>query len=342
MDTVAQAQAVEDRQNHQRGQALCGRRHVVQRGPGHAYIQRRHAAGAVRLQISQAQRSAQPRMLGGNGFGDASPVVIIQPLVGQGLERARQRRIAAQRVDQRHLPRCAGRCRRIQKLSRKSGNVGQLGQKLGSEIHLTLGHRRALAGVPDRVLQQARCGQLAAQAFAVAQRFLPAGDGSGYRVGGQWAAPGNGWVAGVKVQGRRTGGAAAGVNRHGSLARLGDKPEAVTANGVHVRVDHGNRGGCGHHGLDGIAPLAQNGAGATGSEVVGRGHHAARRCQSLAHGGLSVFQKLLGDGFERNVDFRCWRKPLPPKSPSGAWLHVHVLIRTNIAASRDWRFNNQP
>ena len=131
------------------------------------------------------------------------------------------------------------------------------------------------------------------------QRFLPARYGTSDRVGRQRTAPGNGRVASVKVQRCRTGRAAAGINRNRWLAGLGDQPEPVTADGVHVRVDHGNRGGCGHHGLDGVAAFAQNGAGAAGRQVVGRGHHAARRCQSLAHGGLSVFQKLLRHGFER-------------------------------------------
>jgi hypothetical protein len=65
-------------------------------------------------------------------------------------------------------------------------------------------------------------------------------------------------VAGVKL--RPSGGdrRAASVDADRFAARLGQNPEAVAADRVHVRIDHGNGGGHGDHGLGGAAALAQH------------------------------------------------------------------------------------
>jgi hypothetical protein len=184
--------------------------------------------------------------------------------------------------------------RRVQKLPGKAGYMGQFGQKFSCEIDLALRDRCAFTRVPDGVLQEPRGGQFAAHARAVNQRLLPARNRTGNRIGGQWAASGNRFEApvGIKINRCCPGRAAAGVDGNRRLTWLGYQPKAVAANGVHMRVHHSDRGCRGDHGFDGVAAFAQDRAGAASGQVVGSGHHAARRSQGLAHAALSVIQKL--------------------------------------------------
>ena len=93
-DAMAQAQAVEDGQNHQRGQALGGRPQVEERGAADPGTQGLGAAGLMRLQVSQAQWAAQALVLSRHGRGNAAAVIVVKAPLGQGLQGARQRRVA--------------------------------------------------------------------------------------------------------------------------------------------------------------------------------------------------------------------------------------------------------
>src|SRR5690606_21550139 len=75
-------------------------------------------------------------------------------------------------------------------------------------------------------------------------------------------ARGNLVVAIVAVEPRRGVGAGAAGSHDGAHAAgtLADQPEAVAAGVVHVRIDGGDGGRHGDHGLDGVAAFGQNGA----------------------------------------------------------------------------------
>ena len=48
----------------------------------------------MRLQVSQAQWAAQALVLGRHGLGNAAAVIVVKTPLGQGLQGARQRRVA--------------------------------------------------------------------------------------------------------------------------------------------------------------------------------------------------------------------------------------------------------
>ena len=285
-DVVALAQFVKNGQYHQRGQALRGRCHVVQRGTARrgaspqAYfdLQRGNTRCPVRLQVSHAQWAAQTFVLGSDRGRDAATVVIIQAILGQRLQRIAQRGVFAQGI-------YLGDARAVQKLRGKPGLMAQFGQKLGGEVDLALRHRCTLLGVPDGILQQAGHWQFAAHASRMRQGLLPARDRTCCCQRRQRAPAGycrQPFVF-VKINRRQARGAATGVNADGFFPGLGDDPEAVTSDRVHMWVDHRNGGSGSHHGFDGIATFTQDGAGTVGSEVVRRGHHAAWGCEGLTH-----------------------------------------------------------
>ena len=60
----------------------------------------------------------------------------------------------------------------------------------------------------------------------------------------------------------------------GRLARLGDQPEAVAADPVHVGIDHRDGGRGRDHGLDGVAAFPQHRQAGLCREVMGGHDHA--------------------------------------------------------------------
>ncbi len=81
------------------------------------------------------------------------------------------------------------------------------------------------------------------------------------------------------------GGRTAGVDAHGRLSRLGDQPEVVAAQSVHMRIDHGDGGRRGDHGFDGVAAVLQYTQPCLGCQMMGGGDHAASGGRREDHGG---------------------------------------------------------
>ena len=69
---------------------------------------------------------------------------------------------------------------------------------------------------------------------------------------------------------------AAGVNGDGVAFRRHDKPEAIAAQPVHMRVNHGDGGRCRDHRLYRAAAFAQHRQRALAGKIVGRNGHAVR------------------------------------------------------------------
>ena len=72
------------------------------------------------------------------------------------------------------------------------------------------------------------------------------------------------------------------------LARLGDQPETVTADRIHMRIDDGDRGCSCDHCLDGIAAVAEHAKSCFGSEMMRRSDHAAKGGRGIEHGNLDL------------------------------------------------------
>jgi hypothetical protein len=150
----------------------------------------------------------------------------------------------------------------------------------------------ALLGMADGVGQQPGQRQGCLPVRGAGQRTRPAAHGAGHRQRGQRPAAGDGLgvaLACIPADVGGSGGRAAGVDgqwRRRALGRVVDQPEAVAADGVHVRVDHGDGGGRGHHRLHRGAAVTQHVAAGLGGQVVGGNHHAAEGGVGVDHAGL--------------------------------------------------------
>ena len=135
-------------------------------------------------------------------------------------------------------------------------------------------------GVMDRVGKEARERQLAPEFFTA--KFVggvPTGDGAGDSVRRHATAKRDAFgdaAPGVPVNGGGSRGRAAGVDGARRLAGHMDQPEGVTANRIHVGINHSDICRGGYHSLDRVAPLAQDGEGGLCRERMRRHGHAAR------------------------------------------------------------------
>ena len=67
------------------------------------------------------------------------------------------------------------------------------------------------------------------------------------------------------------------------LARLGDQPKAITAQRVHMRVDHRDAGRRRHHGLRRRTAFAQHRQAGLGGQMMRRGDHAVEGVRGVQH-----------------------------------------------------------
>ena len=273
---LGHTQALEQAEDHERREALRGRRQVVDRAVVQPHRERVDDLRLVGGQVARAQRAAHAFELGADALGDFTAVEVVQPTLGQLLQRAAQRGLLEDVAHSRRLA--------VDEVGlRKTRRVFQAVELLAGERRLAFGDGNAVARVADAIGQQARQGQGRAPGRGHLPRLGPAADGAGHRERGLGAPRGDGAVTGVPVEvGQRRGGAA-GRDGHGLLARFVDEPETVTADGVHVRVDHRNGCGCGHHGFHGVAAVAQHIAPGLCGQVVGRNKHAAQGGEGVDH-----------------------------------------------------------
>ena len=138
-------------------------------------------------------------------------------------------------------------------------------------------NRRAVLRIVNGVGQQAGQRQrLAGQLARDLQRLVPAAHraGDGQRRAG--AAMGDMRQTVVGVERRARSRRAAGINGDRFAFRRHDKPEAIAAQPVHVRINHGNGGRRGDHRLYRAAAFAQYRQRALAGKMVGRNGHAVR------------------------------------------------------------------
>ena len=120
--------------------------------------------------------------------------------------------------------------------------------------------------------EQVAQGQATADGAGIIEGQRPAADCSGHGQGGLGAAGGDRLAFKRAIAGERgiaAGGAAALEGPHPAPG-VTHQPEAVAADGVHVRIDDGNRRGHGDHGLDGVAAQDEDIAAGLGCQLMGR------------------------------------------------------------------------
>jgi hypothetical protein len=62
------------------------------------------------------------------------------------------------------------------------------------------------------------------------------------------------------------------------------EPKTIATDGIHVRINHSDGGGCRNHRLHGVASIEEDIATGLGRQVMGRDDHSAKSVQSVYHG----------------------------------------------------------
>ena len=141
------AQALEQRENHQRREAL-GRRRAVERGAGiEPGRQRLGERGAAAGEVGTRDRAADAREVAGDLASDVAAVEIVEPGMGEMIQRRGQRRLPERLAG-------IGRLAVDQECRREAGRVLELGELFRREAGLTAADDVAAARVADRRGQQ--------------------------------------------------------------------------------------------------------------------------------------------------------------------------------------------
>ena len=280
---LADTQAIEQRQNHERCQALRRRRRVVERAGSDLDAERLGDPRLVFLQIGARHRAADALQVGGDLAADIAAIEIVEAGLGEMLERG----------GEGGLLELGSRLRRLavnQERLQKARRGFELGVFFDREARLARRDDVALAGALDGGFKQHVQRQLGVRAFAGLrlgglEREHPSRHRARHGERGERAARRNLVVAGVAIKPRRCFGAGAAGAHDGAHAarRLADQPEAVAADVVHVRIDRGNRRRHRQHGLDGVAAFGEDGA-----AVLDRGGMRGGNDAAAVAGGVQV------------------------------------------------------
>ena len=87
LSRLRHAQAVEQRQDHQRGQPLRRRRRIVERAGADRDAERLGDARVVFLEIGARHRAADALQIGGDLAADIAAIEIVEPGIGEMFER---------------------------------------------------------------------------------------------------------------------------------------------------------------------------------------------------------------------------------------------------------------
>ena len=274
-------EAVEDAEQDQAGEPLGGRRGIVERAAGQAQRQRLAPVRVVGLEVRARAAGLDAVHVGGEFVADVAAIEVVEPGAPEVLQRRGELLRAARRAGGRDL-------------AVDEEGVRETGGLLGGfELQRcrARGGRRlgiALAPEPHRVAEQVMQRQLAAEVLREIVGERPAADGAGDRDGGERAARRDRVVAELPIAfaGGAGAGRPAGFDVSDAAARLVDQPEAVAADGVHVGVDDGDRGGHADHRLDGVAAGGEDGAAGLGGRRVRGGDGGAIEEVALDHGSV--------------------------------------------------------
>ena len=141
------AQAIEQRQDHQRGQPLRRRRRIVKRAGLDAHAERLRDDGFEFFQIGARHRAADALQIGGDLAADVAAIEIVEPGLAEMLERVGECALLEPRAGLRRLA-------VDQEGLQKARRGFQLGIFLDRQPRLAARHRVALARVLDGRRQQ--------------------------------------------------------------------------------------------------------------------------------------------------------------------------------------------
>ena len=227
--------------------------------------------GLVALQVLQAKRTAQRFQVLGDAAREVATIKVVQAVMGelvQGGGEAIEDEALAFVIGLAVLEECLGEAR----------NVFQLIELVPAVAGQRLGDGSTVFRMVDRVFEEAGHGQAAVPVVpAVAKGGLPAGNRARDGESGERAAARNGVVIlrFIKPDVREAGRSPAGVDPDRIASGLGDEPEIVAAERVHVGIDDGDRGGRCDHRFDGVAAVIQHAKPGLSRQVMGGRDHAA-------------------------------------------------------------------
>ena len=272
------AEAVEQREDHQRGETLRRRRGVVERAGIDRDRQRLGERRRVAFEVGARDRRADAVEIAGDLARDVAAIEIGEPGMGELFERRGERRLPQHMAGGRRLA-------VDQEGLRETGNSFQLARDRRREIGEAARHRRALAGLADGVAEQHRERQRAALCLRGFERQHPAAYCAWYGQGRQRTARRDRFVFAIKLRPRVLAGAARRHQRADAPRRLAQEPEAVAADAVHVRIDDRDRRRHRDHRLDRVAALGEHRASGFRGRAVRRADDAA-----AMSGGVEVHQ----------------------------------------------------
>ncbi len=273
-------QPVEQPQQDQRDDALGGRRHVERGSAGERKVERRAGLGLLPSQIGGAHRAFGSRQIGRDGPCELAAIEVVQARLGEPRQGLCQGRLFEDAARLGHLA-------VAQEGFGPAVNVGQFRPAARHAVVLRLAHREAVAGVVDGGFKQPRERQARAPTLRMIECRLPAGHRGRDGIGRQGPARRDGVEAAAVVKLGLDAGARRPDGRDRQwrgAARFVDQPEAVTAEPVHVGIDHpdGRRGR--HHGLDRVAAVAQHLETGLGGQMVRCDDHSASGLLRIKHG----------------------------------------------------------
>ena len=236
----------------------------------------------VAFEVGARDWGADPFEIGGDLAADIAAIEVVQPGIGELLQGGAERlRLAAGAGLGRRAagPEAGDEARRRLQGLQLVGLVAEFGIR----------DRIAFATMADRVQQQFAQRHAPAERVRELEGELPAADGSGHGHRRFRAARRNGVVALAAIvfdRGERAG-RAAGFDAVEPAAGLMNQPEAIAADAVHMRVDHGDRRRHRDHGLDGVAAFGENGPACFGGKPMRSCHGSGGEDRRIQHQGFS-------------------------------------------------------
>ena len=272
-------EALEQREDGQRGEPLGRRRQADRLALAIAQAERLDPVGAVLGQIGGGQGTAGPARGLGEATRERTAIELLRAIAGH----VRQRH-GEIRLDEPLGPEPV----RVEDRPERAAHVGvgrareQIDSRGG---HATLARRdgNALAGVTDGVGQKLvplHSGSHDVATVAVGGR--PARHGARHRERRDSTPDGNGGAKAREVALAIGGGrgTARGVESAERFARgVVDQPHVVAADPVHVRVDHGDRRRGGDRGVQRVAATLKHRDAGLGGQRMGRRDETVRRAR---------------------------------------------------------------
>ena len=239
-----------------------------------------HHPGAVGLQVLAGDGALDPLQIGGDLAPHIAAVEIGQARMGELVEGLGELEAPAQRAGRRQLA--------LDEESLGKAGSGKQGGLLQKRIApLRRSDRHSLRG-RDGWHRRAgdRAGICPPSARASSSARPQPLDGPGDRERRIGPARRDGVVALVPVapDGGERAGRPRGIEGVDAAARLAHQPEAVAAEAVHVRIDHGDRRRHGDHGLDRVAAGGQDRLAGLGGEPMGSRDGGGREDGGFGHG----------------------------------------------------------